>query len=291
LTLPGDRERNTLAQVTVGLLHPGEMGSVVGGILRAAGAQALWASEGRSRASRERARAASLTDVITLAALVAESGVILSVCPPHAAMEVARQVAAQRFTGVYLDANAVSPATARAVAGLVEGAGARFVDGGIVGPPPKTPETTRLYLSGKEAGLIAALFEAGPMETIILDGPPGAASALKVAYAAYTKGTSALLLAIRALAIREGVDDALLQEWTRSLPDLSARTDAALRGGVRKAWRFVGEMEENAATFAEAGIPDGFSRAAADVYRRLAGYKDAKQAPSATEVAAVLGGR
>jgi 3-hydroxyisobutyrate dehydrogenase-like beta-hydroxyacid dehydrogenase len=206
-------------------------------------------------------------------------------------MEVARQVAAQRFTGVYLDANAVSPATARAVAGLVEGAGARFVDGGIVGPPPKTPETTRLYLSGKEAGLIAALFEAGPMETIILDGPPGAASALKVAYAAYTKGTSALLLAIRALAIREGVDDALLQEWTRSLPDLSARTDAALRGGVRKAWRFVGEMEENAATFAEAGIPDGFSRAAADVYRRLAGYKDAKQAPSATEVAAVLGGR
>jgi 3-hydroxyisobutyrate dehydrogenase-like beta-hydroxyacid dehydrogenase len=267
------------------------MGSMLGEILRAAGAQALWASEGRSGASRERAGSAGLTDVTTFAALVAERGVILSVCPPHAAVEVARQVAARRFAGVYLDANAVSPATARAVASLVEGAGARFVDGGIVGPPPKTPGTTRLYLSGKESSLIAALFVAGPMETIILDGPPGAASALKVAYAAYTKGTSALLLAIRALAIREGVDDALLQEWTRSLPDLSARTDAALRGGVRKAWRFVGEMEENAATFAEAGIPDGFSRAAADVYRRLAGYKDAKQTPSAMEVAAVLGGR
>ena len=280
-----------MAQVTIGLLHPGEMGSVLGELLRAAGVQALWASEGRSGASRERAGSAGLTDAVTLAALAAESGVILSVCPPHAAVEVARQVAAQRFAGVYLDANAVSPATARAVARLVEGAGARFVDGGIVGPPPKTPGTTRLYLSGKESGLIAALFEAGPMETIILDGPPGAASALKVAYAAYTKGTSALLLAIRALAIREGVDDALLKEWTRSLPDLSTRMEAALRGSVRKAWRFVGEMEENAATFAEAGIPDGFSRAAADVYRRLAGYKDSKQTPSATEVAAVLGGR
>ena len=280
-----------MAQVTIGLLHPGEMGSVLGELLRAAGVQALWASEGRSGASRERAGSAGLTDAVTLAALAAESGVILSVCPPHAAVEVAQQVAAQRFAGVYLDANAVSPATARAVARLVEGAGARFVDGGIVGPPPKTPGTTRLYLSGKESGLIAALFEAGPMETIILDGPPGAASALKVAYAAYTKGTSALLLAIRTLAIREGVDDALLKEWTRSLPDLSTRMEAALRGSVRKAWRFVGEMEENAATFAEAGIPDGFSRAAADVYRRLAGYKDSKQTPSATEVAAVLGGR
>jgi 3-hydroxyisobutyrate dehydrogenase-like beta-hydroxyacid dehydrogenase len=175
-----------MAQVTVGLLHPGEMGSVVGEIVRAGGARVLWASEGRSRASRERAEAAALVDARTLAALVSQSGVILSVCPPHVAMDVARQVAAHRFAGVYLDANAVSPKTARAVGSMLEGAGGRFVDGGIVGPPPKTPGTTRLYLSGKEAGHIAALFEAGPMETAVLDGPAGAASALKVAYAAYT---------------------------------------------------------------------------------------------------------
>jgi 3-hydroxyisobutyrate dehydrogenase-like beta-hydroxyacid dehydrogenase len=229
-----------MAGVTVGLLHPGEMGSAVGGILRAAGARVLWASEGRSRASRERAETAGLVDVRTLAALVGESGVVLSVCPPHAAVDVARQVAARRFAGVYLDANAVSPGTARATGSILEEAGARFVDGGIVGPPPKTPGTTRLYLSGKEAGRVAALFTAGSLEAIVLDGPLGAASALKVAYAAYTKGTAALLLAIRALAIKEGVDDALLQEWARSLPELSARTDVALRGSVRKAWRFVG---------------------------------------------------
>jgi 3-hydroxyisobutyrate dehydrogenase-like beta-hydroxyacid dehydrogenase len=274
--------------ITVGVLHPGEMGSVVGEIVRATGAQAFWASEGRSQASRTRAEAAGLVDARTLAALVGHSGVILSVCPPHAAMDVARQVAAHRFTGVYLDANAVSPKTARAIGGLVEKAGARFVDGGIVGPPPKAPGTTRLYLSGAEAEELAALFKAGPMEAIILDGPPGAASALKVAYAAYTKGTAALLMAIRALAIREGVDDALLQEWAHSLPDLPARADAAIRGNLRKAWRFVGEMEESTEAFGEAGLPDGFSQAAAAVYHRLSKYRDATQPPSMAEIATVL---
>lgn len=277
-----------MANVTVGLLHPGEMGSVVGEIVRGAGAQVLWASEGRSRASCLRAEAAGLVDARTLAALVGQSGVILSVCPPHAAMDMARLVAAHRFTGVCLDANAISPKTARAIGSLLEGVGARFVDGGIVGPPPKNPGTTRLYLSGKAAESIAALFQASRMEAIILDGPPGAASALKVAYAAYTKGTAALLMAIRALAIKEGVDDALLKEWTRSLPDLPARADAAIRGNVRKAWRFVGEMEESTATFGGAGLPDGFSRAAAAIYRRLAGYKDVKESPSMAEIADAL---
>ena len=277
-----------MTHLTVGLLHPGEMGSVVGQIIRAGGAQVLWASEGRSKASRARAETAGLEDVRTLDTLVDQSGLILSVCPPHAAMDMARQVAARRFSGVYLDANAISPTTARGIGNLVEPAGAKFVDGGIVGPPPKAPGTTRLYLSGKEAGQFAALFKPGPMEAIILDGPPGAASALKVAYAAYTKGTAALLMAIRVLAIREGVDAALQQEWARSIPDLPARADAAIRGNVRKAWRFVGEMEESTATFAEAGLPDGFSRAAATVYRRLAEYKDAKQPPSVAEIASAL---
>jgi 3-hydroxyisobutyrate dehydrogenase-like beta-hydroxyacid dehydrogenase len=277
-----------MASVAVGLLHPGEMGSVIGGIVRAAGTQVFWASEGRGTASRVRSETARLEDARTLAALVSQSGVILSVCPPHAAMDVARQVADHHFTGIYLDANAVSPKTARAIGSLVERAGARFVDGGIVGPPPKTPGTTRLYLSGKEAEQLKALLKAGPMEAITLDGPPGAASALKVAYAAYTKGTAALLMAIRALAIREGVDAALLQEWARSLPDLPARAEAAIRGNVRKAWRFVGEMEESTATFSEAGLPDGFSRAATTVYRRLAEYKDVKESPSVAEIAAAL---
>jgi 3-hydroxyisobutyrate dehydrogenase-like beta-hydroxyacid dehydrogenase len=277
-----------MAHVTLGLVHPGEMGSVVGRIARERGARVLWASEGRSQASRDRAEAAGLLDVATLASLVGQTDMIFSVCPPHSAVEVARAVAARGFTGIYLDANAISPMTARDIGKILGGAGAQFVDGGIVGPPPKGPGTTRLYLSGNGAGRIAELFEKSSVEAIVFDGPPGAASALKVAYAAYTKGTAALLMAIRALAIREGVDDVLLQEWGRSLPDLPGRSEAAIRGNARKAWRFVGEMEENAATFADAGLPQGFSQASAEVYRRLAEYRDSSKPPSVGEVAAAL---
>src|SRR2546425_5130966 len=170
------RKEKTMAEITIGLLHPGEMGSVVGACARAGGARVLWASEGRSAPSRARAAADGLEDVGALGALVARSAVILSVCPPHAAADVARAVAALRFSGIYVDANAIAPATARNVGAIVERAGATFVDGGIVGPPPRTRGTTRLYLSGREAKRAGALFAETPLETITLDGPPGAAA-------------------------------------------------------------------------------------------------------------------
>ena len=109
-----------------------------------------------------------------------------------------------------------------------------------------------------------------------------------MAYAAYTKGSSALLMAIRALAASEGVDDALLAEWRRSQPDLPKRSEAAARDNARKAWRFVGEMEEIAATFAAAGLPGGFHEAAAVIYERLAGYKDAPTPPTMADVVVPL---
>ncbi len=276
-----------MADVTIGLLHPGEMGSEVGAAARAGGAHVVWVSEGRGAQTRERGRAARLEDAGTLAALVAQSELILSVCPPHAAMDVARAVTAHGFAGIYVDANAVAPATAREIASVVEAGGATFVDGGIVGPPPQRPGTTRLYLAGRAAARVAALFAGGPLEAIVLDAPPGGASALKMAYASWTKGTGALLLAIRALALSEGVDRALLAEWERSHPDLEDRAEAAVGRNARKAWRFVGEMEEIAATFAGAGLPDGFARAAAQIYQRMARYKDTPP-PSVAEVAEML---
>lgn len=274
--------------LTIGVLHPGEMGSAVAASAAAGGAHVLWASEGRSVRTRRGAEGAGLHDVGTLSALVSRSDVVLSICPPHAAVDVARAVAAHRFSGLYVDANAVSPGTARDIGAIVERAGAAFVDGGIVGPPPQRPGTTRLYVSGKEAVRVAAPFASGPLEVIVLDGPPGTASALKMAFAAWTKGSAALLMAIRALAAAEGVDDALVREWERSLPDLPGRSEAAVRGNARKGWRFVGEMDEIAATFAAAGLPDGFHRAAAEVYQRLARYKDASEPPPLAEVAGVL---
>jgi 3-hydroxyisobutyrate dehydrogenase-like beta-hydroxyacid dehydrogenase len=229
-----------------------------------------------------------LRDVGTLQHLVAASEIILSVCPPGVAADVAQAVASCRYSRIYVDANAVSPETARQVGAIVEQGGATFVDGGIIGPPARSPGSTRLYLSGPAAPQVAALFTAGPLEAIVLDGGAGTASALKVAFASYTKGTMALLMAIRAFACAEGVDAALVQEWERSLPAVPGQCEAAVRGSAHKAWRFVGEMEEIAQAFMAAGLPGGFHRAAADLYRRLERYKDVEQPPSLAEATAVI---
>jgi 3-hydroxyisobutyrate dehydrogenase-like beta-hydroxyacid dehydrogenase len=223
----------------------------------------LWASDGRSAETAQRAEDAGLEDAGTVDELARTSDVILSVCPPHAALDVARSVTG--FTGVYVDANAISPATAHAVADTV----ARVVDGGIIGPPPQSLGTTRLYLSGVEADTVAELFAGSAVDARIVSEEVGAASAVKMTYAAWTKGTAALLLAVRSLARSEGVESTLLEEWELSLPELPEHSVRAARSAATKGWRWVGEMEEIAATFASAGLPDGFHLAAADVFRAI----------------------
>jgi hypothetical protein len=238
--------------VIVGLLHPGEMGAAIGAALEAAGHEVLWASEGRSEETR--ARAVSFGDAGTIANVVARSEVVLSVVPPHAAVELAGSL--PEFGGIFVDANAVSPATAARVSSLV----GRFVDGGIVGGPP----APRLYLSGAEAETAAALFAGSPIEALVVAN----ASALKCAYAAWTKGTAALLLAVRDFARAEGVWEPLAAEWERSQPQLQARLAAAERSAKAKGWRWIGEMDEIATAFAADGLPPGFHEAAAAIYRR-----------------------
>lgn len=273
---------------TIGVLHPGEMGSGVGASARAAGARVLWASAGRGDATRTRAEADGLEDVRTLAGLARQAEVILSVCPPASAVDVATQVAAHHFTGIYVDGNAIAPATTRQVGEVVTGAGATYVDGGIIGPPPRKPGVTRLYLSGPAAADVATMLNGGFLEAIALPGPIGAASAIKMAYAGWNKTQQALLMAVRAYAMREGVDEALLREWAISQTDLPKRSERAVEGTARKAWRFVGEMEELAAAFTAAGVPGEFHEAGAEIYRRLAGWKDAPTAPTVAEVLKTL---
>jgi 3-hydroxyisobutyrate dehydrogenase-like beta-hydroxyacid dehydrogenase len=250
---------------TIGLLHPGEMGSAVGSALRQGGHVVLWASSGRSPVTAERAERARLDDVGTVSEVVARAEAIVSVCPPHAAMDVARSVAG--FSGVFVDANAVSPATARSIATEVERGSGRFVDGGIVGPSPSAEGTTRLYLSGADAAQVARLFDGTPLEACVLGTEAGAASALKMVYAAWTKGSAAMLLAIRELARAQDVETPLLHEWRLSLPELPDACERAVRAAEAKGWRWVGEMEEIAATFAAADLPDGFHQAAAEIFR------------------------
>ena len=276
---------------TIGLLHPGEMGAAVGQCLAEAGHRVLWVPEGRSATTGARAAAAGLTGVGGgLAELVRRADIIMSVSPPHAALDIARQVAG--FGGIYLDANAISPATAREVAGLVKAGGASYVDGGIIGTPPVAPGFIRLYLSGPRAGEVRQLFESSPVDARTVDhvltadtastasaastagghggvGQVGAASAVKMAYASWTKGSAALLLAARALARAEGVEETLLAEWGISQPGLDERSARAAGSAATKGWRWIGEMEEIAATMAAAGLPEGFHQAAAEVYRRF----------------------
>ncbi|MCY4214772.1 MAG: DUF1932 domain-containing protein, partial [Gammaproteobacteria bacterium] len=155
--------------------------------------------------------------------------------------------------------------------------GERYVGGGIVGPPARSPGSTRLFLSGPRAAVAADWLAAGFIETVVLGERPGAAKALKMCYAAYTKGANALLLAVRALAEAEDVTDALLTEWSRSQPGLAQRSERSAQAVSPKAWRFAGEMLEIAATFEAAGLPGGFHQAAASVYERMAELKEADQ--------------
>jgi 3-hydroxyisobutyrate dehydrogenase-like beta-hydroxyacid dehydrogenase len=250
----------------IGLLHPGEMGAAVGRCLTAAGHTVLWASEGRGPDTAARARAAGLTDAGTAAEMAERADVIFSICPPHAALDTAWAV--QGFGGLYVDANAISPATAREVALMVEEGGATYVDGGIIGLPPGTAGGTRLYLSGPQADPVRELFDGSAVDARIIRRGTWSASALKMAYAGWTKGTSALLLAVLAMARSEDVEEMLLAEWAISQPGLAERSSSAARSATTKGWRWIAEMEEIAATMSSVGLPDGFHQAAAEVFRR-----------------------
>ncbi|HEU5462517.1 MAG TPA: DUF1932 domain-containing protein [Candidatus Binatia bacterium] len=270
----------------IALLHPGNMGVTIGAVAAAGGARVLWVSDGRSGATRRRAEEAKLIESRRLTDALNEADTVLSVCPPHAALDVAGSVAAAKFRGIYVDANAVSRDTAETIGRIVSAAGASFVDAGIIGAPVRRAQTTRLYLSGERAAEIAALFEGTLLDARAIGAAPGAASALKVAYAAWTKCTDTLALAIRAYATKEGIDEALLQEWAISQPSLANKCERAAAIAVPKAWRYVGEMREIAEAFASAGLPAGFHLAAAEICERFDRFKD--QTDPALSVATVL---
>jgi 3-hydroxyisobutyrate dehydrogenase-like beta-hydroxyacid dehydrogenase len=270
----------------IGLMHPGAMGASVGAAARSNAHTVLWASTGRTASTWARARRANLEDAGTVSALVKASEIVLSVCPPHAAEEVAREVMHLGFSGIYVECNAISPDRTRFIQRIVEDAGAHYVDGGIIGGPAWTREAkTRLYLSGPRAEEVATCFVGSPLETPVISDRIGAASALKMGYAAFTKGTTALLTAILGLVEKEGVRAELARQWGDAFTTQTVRRVCA---NTAKAWRFVGEMHEIAATFQGAGLPGGFHQAAAEVYERLATFKDHPEPPAIESVLEAL---
>jgi 3-hydroxyisobutyrate dehydrogenase-like beta-hydroxyacid dehydrogenase len=272
---------------TICLLHPGAMGVTVASAATSNGHEVRWVSAGRSGETTARAAGAGLTPCADLVDGLRGADVVVSVCPPDAVLDVATAVVGSGFTGAYLDANAVAPSTARQVADVLRAAGARPVDGGIVGPPATRPGTTRLYLSGAGAQEVADLFTGSLLEPVVIDGPIGAASATKVAYAAWTKGSAALLLAVAAYAEQEGVPDVLAAEWARSQPELADRLVRTAAGSGPKAWRFVGEMADSAHAFADVGLPAAFGEAAANIYERLAVFRGRTEVAVAEAITAI----
>jgi 3-hydroxyisobutyrate dehydrogenase-like beta-hydroxyacid dehydrogenase len=236
----------------VGLLFPGEMGALIGSAVHG---DVIWASEGRSDATRQRAE--TFRDVGTVRELVAESEVVISLCPPAIADDVAGEVAAEGFDGIYLEANAISPDRTKRIAGYL-----RCVDGSVI-----SRSDVNLYLSGdsEDVAAIAALFPEGEVKPIALDGGVGAASALKMAFGGWNKIGTALTAQAYAIAHAYGVEDALAAEGVDS--------DRFVRS-ARKAWRWAPEMEEVADASEALGLPGGMGRGAAELFRRWEAHRD-----------------
>lgn len=230
----------------VGLLFPGEMGAAVGNAVRE---EVLWASEGRSVETARRAEA--FTDVVSVEELVRSSDVVLSICPPAIAEETAERVFGLGFDGVYVEANAISPARMRRIAQL----GPRVVDGSII-----AAKRINLYLAGAEAQSVAGLFEGADVTAIPLDGEVGAASALKMAFGGWNKIGIALTAQAHAIAGAYGVTDWLEAEGVPA---------DRLQWVADRAWRWAPEMEEIADMCDELGLSDGIPRGAAGFYRAL----------------------
>lgn len=254
---------------TVGLLHPGQMGAAVAAAIVAAGHPVRWCAAGRSAATGRRAAAAGLTAVPDLAALVDAADVVLSICPPAAAEELAGAVADTGYAGLFVEANAVAVARMERIAARLRGVGARVVDASIIGPPPVDGRTARLHLAGDPADVaaVAALVEGGPVRPVTLGDGIGAASALKMAFAGYQKATRALAAVAHGLAAHHGVTTELLAEAAR-MPSDALADPGYVPSVAARAWRWGPEMREVAATLAAAGLPTELATAAAAVLAR-----------------------
>jgi 3-hydroxyisobutyrate dehydrogenase-like beta-hydroxyacid dehydrogenase len=258
-----------LAIHTVGLLSPGEMGHTIGQVLHANGLRVLTHLGGRSERSRALAAQAGMEDTPSIDDLVGEAEILLSVLVPARATAIADQVAnaieRTRADLLYVDCNAIAPPTVERIGARILSAGGRFADAGIVGPPPRRPGTTRFFTSGPGATEFAELAAAG-LDVRVIGDRIGQASGLKMCYAALTKGLIALGTELLLAAHLMGLDDALRDEQRESIPSVLSWIEGMMPSMPPKAYRWVGEMEEIAATFAALGLTPRMLEGAADMY-------------------------
>jgi 3-hydroxyisobutyrate dehydrogenase-like beta-hydroxyacid dehydrogenase len=266
---------------TVGLLHPGEMGAAVGAEIRRNGHTVLWCPAGRSAATRRRAEHAGLRPTADLPELLDRSDIVLSICPPAAAEDVARRVSGIGYRGLFVDANAVSPALLDRILSAARDGGASTVDGSIIGPPPGQRTGTRLYLAGEESLVrkVVQLVDGSKVEPVPLGDRLGSASALKMAFASFQKASRVLAAVAHALADQYNVTDAMLAEADR-MPSRILSDRDYLPSVARRAWRWAPEMREIASTLDAAGLPAEVADAVARVLTCWSQDRDRKDLPT-----------
>ena len=268
---------------TIAIMAPGDMGHAVAAVLRQGGLRVISQLGGRSQRTRTLADHAGIEEVADDAALVRAAEMVLAIVVPAAAValaeRVARAIAASGARPLYVDCNAIAPQTARRIAEVIESAGAGFVDAGIIGPPPRPGGfSTRFYASGRDAAAFARLGEFG-LDVRVVGAQPGQASALKMCYAALTKGATALMTQFSIAAARLGVSDALSAEFAQSQPAMLERMQRAVPEMVPKAHRWVGEMEEIAKTFEACGLTPRTFQGAAELYAQVAASRLGRMSP------------
>ena len=255
---------------TVGILSPGDMGSAIGQVLHGNGLKVLTCLEGRSQLTRRRAQDAGLREVASYDHLVDEADMLLSVLVPSEAVGLAQRVAdSLRRTGArpaYVECNAISPQTVADIHRIVSEAGAPFIDAGIIGSPPRAEGNTRFYCSELDCTALEALRDFG-LDVRTVGPVVGQASGLKMVYAASTKGTTALWTELLVVARALGLDQALAEEFSLGRSDVSQQIIGGIPSMPRRSRRWIGEMEEIAATFNALGLTPRILEGAADMFR------------------------
>ena len=256
---------------TVGVMSPGDMGSGVGGILVRSGLRVITSLKGRSEASSTRAAEQGIVDVGSLDDVVASSDLMLSILVPSEALvfaaSAAESIVRTNSHVAFADCNAVSPATGVKIGKIITAAGGMFIDAGIIGGSPRTGAIPRFYASGEHAGILAELDGKG-ISVPVMRGAVGRASGLKMLYAALTKGTAALHASTLMAAKSLGLFDDLIHELEQSQSG-TLTAMGRVNSISAQAFRWIGEMEEIASTFEDAGVTPNIHAGAAETFQKI----------------------
>ena len=267
---------------TVAIMSPGDMGHAVGQVLSESGIDVITCTDGRSQRTKNLAEMAGLRQVATLEDMVIQADLVLSIMVPSKAMSFVREISphfeSSKTPTYFADCNAVSPQSALAMAEVINQAGGKFIDGGIIGTAPTKGDTPRFYVSGPDASVVMELDGRG-ITVKAIGNKVGQASGIKMCYAALTKGTNTLHVALLTAASRMGLTDDLRKEFEFSQKSHLAAMEKGISRLPANAHRWIGEMEEIAATFENLGVTPNFHKGAAEIYKMLNSTPFAKESP------------